>query len=123
MAERAAFVQSGEKDVEGTFTTFTLSTITWKEVVAGWGSVSSPRKQTREKVEMDLNCFRENLDWILGKKLSQSVVKHLNKLPRGVWGHHCWRCLKDVQMWVSGSFASTGLKVRIHNLRSLYQTK
>lgn len=50
------------------------------------------------------------------------AVKHLNKLPRVVWGHHCWRHLKDLQMWVSGRLESAGLTV-INNLSSLYQMK
>ena len=44
-----------------------LFAITSKEVVAGWGSVFSPKKQVIGQEEMASSCSTGDLVWLLGK--------------------------------------------------------
>jgi len=77
--------------------------------------------------ETALNCTRGSLNWVLGKN---SSLKRLSSIGTGCPGkrlsHHPWRYLKNVWMWLLGTWFSGGLgSVRLtfgpHDLKDLFQ--
>ena len=93
MAKGAGAVRSGEEEAE----TLSLSTTTWKEVVARWGSVSSPRWLVIGQEETAWSCARGGLDQILGKISSLKVLSSTGTGCPGRWLSRCtWRYLKGV---------------------------
>lgn len=108
-----------------------LATTTWKEAVAMWGSVSSPRKQVsgwEEMAQMVSSCTKEYLDWELGKVC---LLKGLSSIRTGCSGklsHHPWGCLKVRSVWHLGAWFSVGLagarSMSVHDdLRGFFQPK
>ena len=78
--------------------TLPLSTTTWKEVVARWVSVSSPRELVTGREETASTCARGGLDWMWGET---SSPKGLSSPGIGCPGKrlspHPWRYRKDVR--------------------------
>ena len=67
----------------GSGETLSLSTTTWKEVVARWVSVCSFKWQVTGWVEMASSCTRGGLDWVLGKISSLQGGQALEQAAQG----------------------------------------
>lgn len=74
--------------------------------------------------EMASSSASGGLDRILGKFLTEKVIRPWNRLPRAVMGHHPQRDSKDTLVTrFSGEPGSAGLMGGLDGLRNLFLPK
>jgi len=78
---------------------------------------------------MASSCARGGLDWIFGKNFSPKGLASVGTgCPGKWWSHHRWRDSKVVYMLhlgtrFSGGLGSVTLRVRLDDLKDLFQSR
>lgn len=86
--------------------TLCLSRTTGKEVIDGWESISSPKKQETQCERTASSCSRRCWDWILGKI---SLLKGQPSIGTGCPGKvGSLKSFKELQMWCLGKWYRGG---------------